>query len=965
MKIYENKKLFKKMILFLIIITIFTFCFNGKVSAKGDGPGGVLLKPVISLVLSFGDGILNVLHTVILNQNETLLTVDLTNSVLSVIATIAIFIVSAVIVGAVIYFTGGLAAVALAKFGIELSAIGIGTILMVSTGAGIAGAAVFNSNVLPDDLELPVYSISPEEIFSNKIGILDVDFFNPNENKTYNKGESEKEVSVGSVDGFSNLSTLLTENGISRTVNSSEFESNYSGNTANQVSFTENGTKYKIVREEKTSAGQAAGASPTYTFSLYKYEKTEATATDGTYISIAYKLRSTISNWYNVLRDIAIVALLSVLVYIGIRILISSTSSDKAKYKQMLMDWIIAICLLFVMQYIMSFSNLAVEKLTAVFGELRYDEGYCAVIEDDKGKIEKALTDANYDVSALKYSEDGKDYINWKTNLLGVARLNAQMAKDNSVTYAGWTLIFLVLVFFTLYFFVTYLKRVLYMAFLTIIAPLVALTYPIDKINDGKAQAFNMWFKEYIFNLLIQPMHLLLYTILVSSAFELASNNMIYSLVAIGFMIPAEKLLRKFFGFEKAQTPGLLAGPAGAAITMEAMKHLFGKAPNSRDGKQEIKKGGNEAISDGKQPKVKEKLGEDTLFGDGDDYKQDESIASPVDMSDGEDANNGYDLNDNDTNNAYIGQSDYSGYLDDGYDLNDNNTNNGYIGQSDYSGYSDGAYDRDTYNLSNNNIDNIHKGKSNKKISRYARATKNYTGEMLRNLAQNTVDKIQKSHPVRVAAGLAAGTAFGMIGLAGTITAGDGAKTGQYTLAAATGGYKFGRATSGAIGSSFKNLETDDMKQMYEREKYETDAEYNEALRHENIKNLQNNQKYKFELERKYGKTEAKQIMKNHIPKLVENGITNIDDIKAVEDLIRDDSKETRTITTIDKAIATKNMADRVGNTEKMKGDDVEKWRQTLKKDYDNSEKWKDRDTETMSRDTMEAVRAYNKIRFN
>ena len=40
------------------------------------------------------------------------------------------------------------------------------------------------------------------------------------------------------------------------------------------------------------------------------------------------------------------------------------------------------------------------------------------------------------------------------------------------------------------------------MAFLTIIAPLVALTYPIDKINDGKAQAFNMWFKEYIFNLL-------------------------------------------------------------------------------------------------------------------------------------------------------------------------------------------------------------------------------------------------------------------------------------------------------------------------------------------------------------------------------------------------------------------------------------------------------------------------------
>ena len=233
---------------------------------------------------------------------------------------------------------------------------------------------------------------------------------------------------------------------------------------------------------------------------------------------------------------------------------------------------------------------------------------------------------------------------------------------------------------------------------------------------------------------------------------------------------------------------------------------------------------------------------------------------------------------------------------------------------------------------------------------------------MLRNLAQNTVDKIQKSHPVRVAAGLAAGTAFGMIGLAGTITAGDGAKTGQYTLAAATGGYKFGRATSGAIGSSFKNLETDDMKQMYEREKYETDAEYNEALRHENIKNLQNNQKYKFELERKYGKTEANRIMKEDIPTLLENGIYDIDDIKAVEDLVRD--KDTEKITTIEKAIATKNMAERVGNTEKMKGDDVEKWRKTLEKDYDNSEKWKYRDTEKMSTEAMKAIRAYNRIRF-
>ena len=50
--------------------------------------------------------------------------------------------------------------------------------------------------------------------------------------------------------------------------------------------------------------------------------------------SIAYVLHDTIASWYVSLRNLAAVGLLSVLLYAGIRILISSTASDKAKYKQ-------------------------------------------------------------------------------------------------------------------------------------------------------------------------------------------------------------------------------------------------------------------------------------------------------------------------------------------------------------------------------------------------------------------------------------------------------------------------------------------------------------------------------------------------------------------------------------------------------------------------------------------------------
>ena len=112
------------------------------------------------------------------------------------------------------------------------------------------------------------------------------------------------------------------------------------------------------------------------------------------------------------------------------------------------------------------------------------------------------------------------------------------------------------------------------MAFLTMIAPLVALTYPIDKAGDGHAQAFNMWFKEYTMNLILQPVHLILYVALVSSAMELVKQNMIYAVVAIGFLIPAEKFIKKMFGFDKAETPGGFGSFAAGAATMTGLKQV-------------------------------------------------------------------------------------------------------------------------------------------------------------------------------------------------------------------------------------------------------------------------------------------------------------------------------------------------------------------------------------------------------
>ena len=191
-------------------------------------------------------------------------------------------------------------------------------------------------------------------------------------------------------------------------------------------------------------------------------------------------------------------------------------------------------------------------------------------------------------------------------------------SKQTKTVRAGYNIIYIVLVIYTVIFCFTYLKRVIYMAFLTIIAPLVAITYPIDKINDGKAQAFDMWLKEYIFNLLIQPMHLILYTILVGSAMRFAANNIFYVVIALGFLMPAEKLLRRFFGFEKAQTPGMFGGAAGTALMMSGLNRLM----HPRPPKKELGSGSKEESAtseDGKSPTMNDKVDYSNIFGDGDE----------------------------------------------------------------------------------------------------------------------------------------------------------------------------------------------------------------------------------------------------------------------------------------------------------------------------------------------------------
>ncbi len=390
-----------------------------------------------------------------------------------------------------------------------------------NTGNAMAESKSFGSELLngvggDGDIKVPFTRYSPEKIFSGAVPAFDVNFIDPKD-----------------------WSETLTD------TEKQEIKD------AQEVIDNEDSTD-----EEKAEAEETI-------------KKAEAKNNK----SIATILHDTIAKWYVALRNLAIVGMLIILLYVGIRIIVSSTASDKAKYKEFLKDWLIALCLLFTLHYIMTFTVTVVNSITEAIAGGNPGKGTnnipVIVVEGDA----EAAKGATADSAKFKFN----------TDIMGYARFLIQY--DDLGTKVLYFIIYMAMVIYTVMFTITYLKRSLTMAFLTMIAPLIALTYPIDKIGDGSAQGFNSWLKEYVYNALIQPFHLIIYTVFAGSAVvDLSAENPIYAIIVLAFISQSEKMLRKFFGFDKASSAGSLGSFAGGAAAMSLTQKLIGSVAHRKKG---------------------------------------------------------------------------------------------------------------------------------------------------------------------------------------------------------------------------------------------------------------------------------------------------------------------------------------------------------------------------------------------
>ena len=267
------------------------------------------------------------------------------------------------------------------------------------------------------------------------------------------------------------------------------------------------------------------------------------------------KIRENISIWYYVFRNLSIVILLGILLYVGIRMAMSTVASDEAKYKKMFKDWVVSLALVFVLQYIMIFTI-----------------GVNNVLVD-------VLNDARNNVQT---SEAGKQYDN------ALDQIAAQAWHVDFTVGVSSTLVYIILVGMTILFLIMYIKRMLTIGFLIVISPLITITYSIDKMGDGKSQALNAWLKEFVFNVLIQPFHCIIYLIFASTAINLLTEQQtlaaaVLSICMILFIFKGEKIVREIFNF-RASSLGEAIGGAAAITTGLSML----KARGEKDKKKNV-----------------------------------------------------------------------------------------------------------------------------------------------------------------------------------------------------------------------------------------------------------------------------------------------------------------------------------------------------------------------------------------
>lgn len=261
-----------------------------------------------------------------------------------------------------------------------------------------------------------------------------------------------------------------------------------------------------------------------------------------------------LNNVFGDFQKIAATVYVIILVYMGIRVLLISTADKKAKFKQLIMYWIKGVAILFLFPYVIRYAILL-------------NHGIVTYIYANAGKsIENDSPGIGSNVNQgyeLKEAESLEDSEEGKTNYMQTMYNKAANSSNPRMAYAICWFIMLIQM---IQFWIVYMMRFIKITFLIAIFPLIAISYAIDKIGDGKSQAFDHWFKEFLLEVFVQTFHAINYVVVMGIVFKFASTNWFLAIIGITYVSKGSDIIRSLFAQMRGGGAGGPMNPAKALI---------------------------------------------------------------------------------------------------------------------------------------------------------------------------------------------------------------------------------------------------------------------------------------------------------------------------------------------------------------------------------------------------------------
>ena len=303
-----------------------------------------------------------------------------------------------------------------------------------------------------------------------------------------------------------------------------------------------------------------------------------------------------VTPWYNFFRQIATIVYMMTLLVIGIKIMFSSTADQKAKFKDTLTSWVVGVAILtmfpYVMKYVVTINNTMVQS---IHDYANSSDATCAnpkILNVTTKEAFKMFGKSSFVENMLSENPPGGssiDAASIRDSMMRV-RLYAQYKKKVILAAVYFIMIGQMIVILFMYY-----KRAFMIAFLITLFPLVAMTYVLDKMGDKKAQSFEIWFKEFTVNVIVQLFHAVVYAVVVGLGVEkymTDDGSWLFMIISILFLFEGEKILRGIFNVKgAANSVGDLAATGlavygvakGAKSLMKGDKDSGGSAQDKKD----------------------------------------------------------------------------------------------------------------------------------------------------------------------------------------------------------------------------------------------------------------------------------------------------------------------------------------------------------------------------------------------